>query len=176
MQRPATRTEIAKRQKTSRTTVYRAVKYLESRGEFVTPRKPISPTTFKPYKYLYKDIYKNFDRNFYETPNCVSVNATVRREKPVTVMLQGWFQIDIWDRNEKGEFVLNTDKSGIASGISIPIETAKFSCREKLDELKRFAIANLRAEFDSSAVHIIMKLARDKNNKPRLRTILYFRK
>jgi len=174
MKRPATRTEIAKRQHTSRTTVYRAVKYLETRGEFITPRKPIAPTTFSPYRYLYKDVYKNFTRNFYDTPDCASVNAVVREKKPAIVMLQGWFQIDIYERNEKGEYKLNTKKSGISSGISIPIERAEFSCQEKMAELKRYATANLPSDFDSDAVLINISAAKDKNGKPRLRTICYF--
>ena len=148
--------------------MYRAIKYLESRGEFITPRVPVTPVRDK-YKFMKKDSYRHFTRNFYDTPTKASVLELIRKKKPDVVMLQAWFEVTI----TKGKQLFF---NGISSGISIPIETVRFDYDEKIAELKRFAIANTRVEFDSAAVTIVMKLAKDKTGKQRLRTILYFTK
>lgn len=175
MKKPATRTEIARRQKTSRTTVYRAIKYLETRGKFVEPRKSVG----KPVRYRYmkeetmkSGTYKHFRREYYNTPNRVSVMYLLATKKPDVVMLQAWFHVRVVKVDTgKKEVIFD----GIGSGISIPIARKDFDYDDKYAELKRFAIASCQVLFETKEVNISMKLATHPVTKmPRLNTIIYY--
>jgi len=167
MKRPATRTEIAKRQKTSRTTVYRAMKYLETRGKFYEPRKPVTQPT--RYRYMKKETlesgrYAGFRREYYHTPTRTSVMYLLETKKPDVVMLQGWFYVRVIKTvGGKKEMI----HDGISSGISIPIDRGNFDFDDKYSQLKRYVISNTRVLFETKEVDIYFK-------QKRLNTIIYF--